>query len=53
MDDLQSWLAFRLGENPKPIRFECCECGGRAEGDVSCEDGEICNACHEASMCDE
>lgn len=50
MDDFEAWVAFRTGENPKPIRLVCCECGGCAEGDVSCEDGEICNACHEKDV---
>jgi hypothetical protein len=45
---LEAWLDFRKGENPKPVKLVCTECGGNAEGNCSWTDGtgEICNACN-------
>ena len=50
MNDLEAWLAFRRGENPPDIKLVCCDCGKQAEGNVTCDDGEICDACDEKSM---
>lgn len=47
MDNFENWLNFRQNETPKPVKLVCCECGGSADGNVSCDDGEICDACHE------
>jgi hypothetical protein len=43
----EGWLAFRQGENPRPIVLTCTECGGKAEGNRSWSDGsgEICDKC--------
>lgn len=45
-DTFDDWLAFRAGEKDRDCLLVCCDCGGEAEGNVSCEDGEICDACH-------
>lgn len=46
MDSFEDWNDFRRNENPKPCKLICCECGKPAEGNVSCEDGDICDKCH-------
>jgi hypothetical protein len=46
MDSLEAWLEFRRNENYQPPPLVCCECGGRAEGNITCDDGEICDKCH-------
>ena len=53
---LEAWLSFRAGENPQPCKLICCECGGKAEGNVETRDNEdspwepLCNACHAADQ---
>lgn len=47
MGDFDSWNEFRRNENPKPCKLVCCECGKPAQGNVSCDDGEICDKCDE------
>lgn len=37
---------FRANERDVGARLTCCECGGQAEGNVTCDDGDICDACH-------
>jgi len=46
IDDLESWLDFRANESRADRPLACCECGKEAEGNVSCDDGPICDACH-------
>mgnify|MGYP006367084087 CR=1 FL=1 len=53
MSTLETWLDFRAGENPKPCKLVCCDCGKAAQGKVSCEDGDLCDACHAEDMKDE
>jgi len=36
---------FRAGE-AVAVRLTCCDCGGEAEGNVICEHGDLCDACH-------
>ena len=49
---LEAWLSFRAGENPKPIKLICCECGKRAQGNVETRKDQnsawepLCDACH-------
>lgn len=47
-DTLETWLAFRAGENPPTIHYTCTECGGKAEGNCSWADGsgEVCDKCN-------
>lgn len=40
---------FRAGERDVDVDLKCCECEGPAEGHVSCDDGPVCDACHEAN----
>lgn len=48
MDDMSDWNDFRKNESiTEGPPLYCCECGKKAEGNVSCDDGEICDACHE------
>jgi hypothetical protein len=39
---------FRAGERDRGSRLLCCDCGEPAEGNITCDDGNICDACHEA-----
>lgn len=54
MDSFEAWNEFRRGEIVRPVKLVCCDCGGPAEGNVTCEiDGvqhHVCNACHEAAV---
>lgn len=53
---LEAWLTFRSGENPKPIKLICCECGKPAQGNVSTRESEnspwlpLCDACDAAAQ---
>lgn len=38
---------FRAGERDANVVLKCCDCGKPAEGHVSCDDGAVCDACHE------
>lgn len=53
MDSLEDWNDFRRNETPKPCKLVCCECGKSAQGNVSCDDGEICDVCHERDLATE
>lgn len=44
-DTLEDWLEFRRGENQRYRGPLCVECDKEAEGNVSCEEGELCDAC--------
>jgi len=46
MDSFESWNEFRKNESSVDAPLVCCECGKAAEGNVSCDDGEVCDACH-------
>ena len=46
MNGFDAVLAHRSGERERTVRLICCDCGKPAEGSVSCDDGEICDACH-------
>jgi len=52
-DEFDAWNEFRKNETPRPITLYCCECGKKAEGNVSCEDGDICDACHDKMLKEE
>lgn len=41
---------FRAGERDRGCRLLCCDCGKPAEGNVTCDDGELCDACHAEDM---
>jgi len=43
---------FRHGERVFSLKLTCIECGKRAQGNVACAEGEICDACHEEAMAD-
>lgn len=49
---LESWLEFRRGESRADKPLVCCDCGKTAEGNVSCDDGDVCDACHAQAMND-
>jgi len=36
---------FRDSERDTAPRLTCCDCGKPAQGNVACEDGELCDAC--------
>jgi membrane protease subunit (stomatin/prohibitin family) len=51
-DELDAWNEFRkhesLGERLSlHSKLLCVDCGCIAEGNVDCEDGPLCDACHE------
>jgi hypothetical protein len=39
---------FRASERDVTPRWTCWECGKQAQGNVRCEDGELCDACASA-----
>ena len=47
-DSFDEWNAFRKNESRVDAPLVCCECGKRAEGNISCDDGDVCDACHGA-----
>lgn len=36
---------FGRAEAYRPPPLVCCDCGGEAEGNSGCNDGDICDAC--------
>lgn len=36
---------FRSAERDVSIRLVCVECGKRAQGNVECAEGELCDSC--------
>lgn len=42
---MDAYAAFGLRESSRDGPLYCAECGREAEGNVSCEDGPICDAC--------
>ena len=41
---------FRAAERDVTPRIVCCLCDSPAEGNVSCDEGEICDRCHAEEM---
>ena len=47
---LASDIAFRAAERDVTVHLTCCDCGRLAEGNVWCDDGDVCDACHAAGQ---
>jgi len=45
-DDFDAWNAFRQNETPAISALKCCECGKNAQGNITCDDGPLCDDCH-------
>lgn len=50
VSEQEAYLAFRQNEADRGSSLTCSECHGPAEGEVTCEGEELCNACHQGFL---